>query len=197
MVITQATADRGPLLAAVLARAFVTEPMLRWTMGGSDDDLAERLTVEFGPLVTGMAAHGMVWEAGDGLGLAGWVEPGRIHVLWESQASSELVDPLTSDGGARRSSMWAWVESHIPKEPLWFLDHLGVEPAAQGQGAGSALIRHGLARADADGVDAFLETGTAHNVGYYERFGFSVVSEGDAPGGGPHIWFLRRPSRGH
>ncbi len=194
MRIVQASADRGPALAGVLARAFVTEPMLRWTMGGSDADLADRLTVEFEPLVTGMAAHGMVWEAGDGVGLAGWVEPGRTNVLWESQAGGDVVNPLTEDGGVRRDAMWAWVESQLPADPVWFLDHLGVEPATQGQGAGSALIRHGLGRSDADGVDAFLETGTARNVGYYERFGFTVVSEGDAPGGGPHIWFMRRPA---
>ncbi len=194
MIITQASAGRGPELAGVLARAFVTEPMLRWTMGGDDADLAERLTVEFEPLVGGMAAHGMVWEAGDGMGLSGWVEPGRMNVLWESQADGAVVNALTSDGGIRRDAMWKWVESQVPSEPLWFLDHIGVEPAAQGQGAGSALIRHGLARADADGIDAFLETGTAGNVGYYERFGFRLVSEGDAPGGGPHIWFMRRPA---
>src|SRR4051812_12098645 len=104
--------------------------MLRWTMGGDDADLAERLTVEFEPLVGGMAARGMVWEAGNGMGLSGWVEPGRMNVLWESQADGAVVNALTSDGGIRRDAMWKWVESQVPSEPLWFLDHIGVEPAA-------------------------------------------------------------------
>jgi hypothetical protein len=49
----------------------------------------------------------------------------------------------------------------------------------------------GQARAQADGVGAFLSTGTARNVSIYERRGFRVVEDLDAPGGGPHIWFMR------
>ena len=45
---------------------------------------------------------------------------------------------------------------------------------------------------EADGVPAFLETGKARNVPYYERFGFRTAAEDDAPGGGPHIWFMHR-----
>ena len=41
------------------------------------------------------------------------------------------------------------------------------------------------------GEAAFLETGNPRNVAYYERFGFRTVDDGDAPGGGPHIWFMR------
>ena len=40
-------------------------------------------------------------------------------------------------------------------------------------------------------MPAFLETGNPRNVPYYERFGFRVIDEGDAPGGGPRIWFMR------
>jgi hypothetical protein len=40
------------------------------------------------------------------------------------------------------------------------------------------------------GVGAFLSTGTPGNVPIYERCGFRVIEEADAPGG-PHIWFMR------
>jgi hypothetical protein len=36
-------------------------------------------------------------------------------------------------------------------------------------------------------VAAYLEAGNPLNVPYYERFGFSVVDEGDGPKGGQHI----------
>jgi hypothetical protein len=42
------------------------------------------------------------------------------------------------------------------------------------------------------GVPAFLSTGTPRNVKIYGRSGFRVMDEADAPGGGPHIWFMRR-----
>ena len=72
------------------------------------------------------------------------------------------------------------------------LDIVAVDPACQGRGTGTALIRHGLALADRDGVPAFLETGKPRNVPYYERLGFRVAEEGDAPDGGPHMWFMLR-----
>jgi predicted N-acetyltransferase YhbS len=56
---------------------------------------------------------------------------------------------------------------------------------------GAALIEFGLARARRDPAGVFLETGTPDNVPYYKRFGFRVVDDGDAPGGGPHMWFMR------
>jgi predicted N-acetyltransferase YhbS len=66
-----------------------------------------------------------------------------------------------------------------------------VDPAAQGQGLGTALVATGLALAQADGIGAFLSTGTARNVDIYARSGFRVVEEADAPDGGPKIYFMR------
>ena len=65
-------------------------------------------------------------------------------------------------------------------------------PERQGEGIGTALMRDGLARADRDGVAAWLETSIARNAAYYEGFGFRAVVDEDAPDGGPHIWFMRR-----
>ncbi len=84
------------------------------------------------------------------------------------------------------------VGEHEPKEPLSYLSHIGVAPERQGEGIGSALMHDGLARADRAGVAAWLETSKATNAAYYERFGFHTVVDEDAPGGGPHIWFMRR-----
>jgi hypothetical protein len=43
----------------------------------------------------------------------------------------------------------------------------------------------------ADGLGAFLSTGTPANASVYQRCGFQIVGHLDAPGGGPHIWFMR------
>jgi GNAT superfamily N-acetyltransferase len=80
----------------------------------------------------------------------------------------------------------------MPPEPHWLLDQLAVEPAAHGRGIGGALIRHAIAAADADGLPLVLETGREVNLALYRHHGFDVFDEGDAPDGGPHVWFLRR-----
>jgi GNAT superfamily N-acetyltransferase len=60
---------------------------------------------------------------------------------------------------------------------------LGVGPEWQGQGVGSQLLQSVLARADADGVPCYLETGTEPNLRFYRRHGFEVAIEDDVPGG--------------
>jgi ribosomal protein S18 acetylase RimI-like enzyme len=138
-------------------------------------------------------ARGMVYEAGDAEGVAVWVPPGSGAELLEADvAARDRYGPLTPDGGARYEALWSWVEAHLPAEPLWYLDALAVDPPRQGAGIGGALLRVGLELGARDGTGVFLETSRERNVGYYEGFGFRVVDQGDAPGGGPHIWFMRR-----
>ena len=77
----------------------------------------------------------------------------------------------------------------------WYLAWLGVGPSEQRSGAGAALLNHMLARLDADGADAYLETEKAINVPYYERHGFRLMTAGEISGGGPKFWTMRREPR--
>jgi GNAT superfamily N-acetyltransferase len=66
----------------------------------------------------------------------------------------------------------------------------------QGRGLGSTLLQPVLARADADRLPCYLETGVARNVTFYERHGFQVVAAGALPRGGPPLWAMVRAPRG-
>lgn len=57
-------------------------------------------------------------------------------------------------------------ERHPPEPPHWYLFILGTEPAAQGRGLASALLAHMLARADADGMPAYLESSSERNLAF-------------------------------
>jgi GNAT superfamily N-acetyltransferase len=191
--ITKAESDRLPVLSGVFGRSFVDEPMMRWPLG-EHGDVAARFAEQFGYFLEGLFEPGFVWEAGeDGHALGGaiWVPPYDRDAWEAAYADDPRVNALTEDGGRRYDAFWAWVESKHPAEPLWCLDSIGVEPAAQGRGIGSALVEHGLARARADGIGVYLFTGTARNVPYYERFGFRVAEQARAPEAGPVIWFMR------
>jgi putative acetyltransferase len=65
------------------------------------------------------------------------------------------------------------VESARPSPPLAGLAPVGVLPAFQGQGAGSALIRAGIERCASIGWQAVFLVG---NPAYYGRFGFELAA---------------------
>ncbi|MDQ4107489.1 MAG: GNAT family N-acetyltransferase [Actinomycetota bacterium] len=183
--ISRASPERAPELAALLGRAFEDDPMLVWPFGVGR---IEAITNFFLAFDEQTAALGWLWEAGAGLGVAAWIPPGSDEVMLEIDRS---MRPALAEAEGLHGEMWEWIASNFPDEPFWYLDHIAVRTDHRGSGLGAMLIGHGLAFADRDGVPAFLETGRPENVGYYERRGFRTVSDADAPGGGPHIWFMR------
>ena len=61
---------------------------------------------------------------------------------------------------------------HHPHEPHWWLAFLAVEPRCQSNGLGSALLKHGHATMDADGVPQYLEASNHHSAWLYRRHGY-------------------------
>ena len=192
MAVRPASVADVPALSGVLARAFARDPMVVWPIGPGSD-LEERIRRHFELVDERFAAAGWMYGAGGGLGAMALLPPDNGAL--EAAIAAEIRDgvaALSMDGGERYESMWSWVATHHPPERHWLLDQLAVEPAVQGRGIGGAMLRFAISTAVDDGPPLFLETGVAGNVPLYERFGFRVMDEGDAPGGGPHIWFMRR-----
>ena len=82
-------------------------------------------------------------------------------------------------------------QRHPHDPPHWYLFILGAEPTAQRRGLSSALLDHMLARVDADGMPAYLESSSERNLALYGRHGFEVTGEVAIPGG-PRIWPMWR-----
>ena len=181
-------------IAEVLGRAFVSEPMLTWPLGGRCEDLEERCVRAYALYIGPLLDAGLVWETADGHGALVLVPPDQSEVWGEAltHVDDSATHDITDDGGLRHEHFYGWVASRIPSEPLWHLDSVAVEPGWQGRGIGSALVEFGLEQARASSTAVILETGTPRNVLLYERLGFHVVEEADPPAGGPHVWFMRR-----
>ena len=188
-----AGSERVEDLAGAMGRAFAGDPILVWPFIGSLEPDEEKAIAVFRLLLTQYVDAGVAWESSDGKAGAVWVPPGRIDVFVAMDlATRPPIAALTDDDGARYEAMWDWMGSHVPDEPIWFLDMLGVDPRSQGKGYGAALLAIGVEAARRDGVPAFCETSSKENAQFYEHHGFAVVEHGDAPGGGPHVWFMRR-----
>ncbi len=84
-------------------------------------------------------------------------------------------------------SRWCHLD---PEESHVHLGPIGVAPAAQGQGVGTALMHRYLEYLKQERAAGYLETDRPENVGFYERFGF-VVQRKEVLIGTP-IWYMWR-----
>ena len=130
-------------------------------------------------------------------GIALWLPPNALSGLeWREWLCIPAL--LRAVGWSRTRSMlreYAAFNEAFPTDLRFhYLGLLAVDPSVQGQGVGSALLTAGLARADAESVGAYLETGTPGNVAFYERHGFSVVRE-IVPPTAPRHWAMWRDAR--
>lgn len=151
-----ATIDDAALISRTLARAFEDDPMMRWFF---PDDTAREAALSryYTTLFTRQYVHHGVCER-TGAAAAFWVPPeAQDKAVPDAETIRELEDILGDRAGSFREAVEA-VAGHGPQEPHWYLAAIGADPAGQGQGHGSALLRSGLAKADAAGMPVHLES---------------------------------------
>ncbi|MCC6640195.1 MAG: GNAT family N-acetyltransferase [Deltaproteobacteria bacterium] len=92
---------------------------------------------------------------------------------------------------ARWREAFERLQRRRPIEAHAYLGLLGVEPSLQRRGVGAAALEAWLARVDADGLPAYLETDREENLRFYGRVGFGIVGEIEVLGA--RVWCMRRP----
>ena len=80
---------------------------------------------------------------------------------------------------------------HMPG-PHMMLETLVVRPELQGRGFGTGLVRHALARADAEQLPLYLDTFALNSVEMYRSFGFHVIEEGRISGMDSPVYLMSR-----
>lgn len=201
LTVRPARRDEIPVLADVLARAFVHDPFFAF-LAGDAPERGQRMREGWrGILRHGSAGLRVTYTTDDHAGVAVWLPPGDRgpSVI----GSLRMLPAMARLAGWRRlrtvaAAMGALEDRHRHHAPEdhFYLSALGVEPERQGEGVGTALLGPVLERCDREGVAAYLETATGRNVLLYERLGFDVVEELTLPGSDVHGWLmLRRPAR--
>lgn len=189
-----------PAAAAVLAAALGDEPGFVAVV----PDRSQRTTVLatlFRLLVRDGQPLGHVSIAridGAIAGTAVWYAPGDFPMtaLRQLRMLPGLLPLLRF--GARTMRDLGQIErnlkAHFPEEPCWYLAALGVAPEWQGRGVGSALMGATLTGIDARAEPAYLETGEASNVRFYEKRGFGIREAAIqvAPAPAPTHWTMWR-----
>jgi ribosomal protein S18 acetylase RimI-like enzyme len=185
-------AERADDLRATLALAFSTDPCTRyiWPTPGAFLKGYPRLLMAIG----GENLENSACFATADFGAASlWLKPGATA---DGDAIAALIgETVNPERQAVGAQVGELMDKFHPEEPHWYLSMIGVDPARQGRGLGSALLKHTLAIVDAEGAAAYLESSNPKNVPLYERHGFEVLGEiapADFPGLTP---MLRRPQR--
>ena len=192
--VRKATAADLPTLARVLARAFLDDPVARWSCPG--ERRRKRANQRFFAFRLGqLIDQEQVYTTLDAAGAAVWALPDR----WRMTAREALgLAPLAPAMGWRLPRVLrglVQVERAHPETPPHFhLAVLGTDPPRQGEGIGSALLAPVLELCDRDHVPAYLESSKEQNIAFYSRHGFRVTDELRLPKG-PPVWPMWRTPR--
>jgi ribosomal protein S18 acetylase RimI-like enzyme len=181
----------------LLADAFADNP-LNVAVIGADTERRRKLNRHgLRILLPPAQQHGLVWAARcagtpDGVLIAN--PPGTYP--FPRPGAWSLLRAIVKQGPgvvSRWAEVFRTLDAAHPVTHHWYLATLGIAPAAQRRGLGRALLEAFVARVDADGLPAWLETDRERNVRFYEAAGFCLAQTLDVLG--VPVFCLERPAR--
>jgi GNAT superfamily N-acetyltransferase len=193
--IRKMTVEDCPQVARVQARAFFDDPLQSWALPDASTRLSilERvfeLLSRYSSVPRGESYTDTTLACA-----AFWVPPGPFELDHEAAIAMAPILDLLGDANERFRAAEDTMRASRPTELHFYLQGLGTDPPRQGEGLASAAMHPVLARCDAEGIPAYLESTKERNVGFYERHGFAVRGCEQIPLGGPPLWLMWREPR--
>ena len=193
LTVKKYSADRLEECVSLLADAFVANPLHLSAFGAGRMDQNRRFfRIGLRHMFVGQSFMALDDEAVRGyIHFNPWPdclpEPEEIPLVMAT-----LLKPL---GEAipqviRWFSRWCRLD---PAEPHVHLGPIGVAPAAQGKGVGTALMQRYIEHLEQERIAGYLETDRPENVEFYKKFGFVLRHEEELIG--TPTWYMWRPAR--
>lgn len=178
-----------------LARAFIDDPLICFIL--SDE---ARRPAKMPRLFKLLFKLGLPYGACDVTegyeAVALWRPPGKWHIPFHQYITNgaEFLGIFGASTALRVMTIMDYIEKRHPKEPHYYLQAIGTDPAKQGKGFGGVVMRRHLAVADAARMPAYLESSKEKNIPIYQSFGFAVTGEIRLPDG-PTLYPMWREAR--
>ncbi|RKR92974.1 acetyltransferase (GNAT) family protein [Micromonospora pisi] len=191
----QAADAERQAVSDVLTEAFMDDQLTCWLFPTSGE--RGRLQSYFyGHLLDRSAAE--AYLVGRGEGASVWLALAAGQAPDEERPDASVVDQnsVFGENGARLRTLGrALAERHPRRESHLYLSCMGVVGGRQGAGLGSAMLRHRLERADADGLAVYLEASSPRSRALYLRYGFEDLGEPVRVADSPLLWPMWRQPR--
>ena len=132
------------------------------------------------------------------------LRPNGGEITWAGDEDAATFHLAARTADDRVVGVVRFSPAPCPWRPLttaaWQLRGMATDETVRGNGAGRAMVEGGLARVADRGGDLVWCDARTSAAGFYERMGFTVVTdEFDKPGIGPHVGMVIevRPAGGH
>lgn len=186
-----ATYQDKPLLVHLLSLAFAANGSVNYVVGRGDGQLKRiRALMEYSVEVC--FRFGNVYLDENRTACALILYPHRKRTTLRSIALDVQL-ALRAIGWRRVRRVLrreAQIKKIRPGEDMAYLWFIGVDPARQHAGIGSALLRKVIDVTSRDGLPVYLETSVTENLPWYQRLGFTIYGSLDM---GRHtLYFMRR-----
>jgi ribosomal protein S18 acetylase RimI-like enzyme len=190
-----AVRDDADPISETLGRAFFDDPMMCHVL--PDESTRPQKMPRLFKLMFKLGLPYGACDVTNGFeAVALWRPPGKWHIQFHQYIThgAEFLGVFGVRGALHVMSVMDFVEKHHPKEPHYYLQAIGTDPAKQGKGFGGVVMRRHLAIADAARMPCYLESSKDTNIPIYQSFGFAVTSE-IRPPGGPTLYAMWRKAR--
>jgi len=187
-------ADIEPIVAT-LTTAFFNDPL--WGPAFPDErHRAEQAAALWRLCATSALRYPWTLITDRAEAVAVWIPPGGTELT--ADEGDGLDELLTATAGADVAhavlGIFDQLDAAHPHEPCFYLSLLGVHDDHRGQGIGMGLLADSLARIDALGAAAYLESSNPANNARYESVGF-VARDRITTATGHVVTTMWRPAR--
>lgn len=194
----RATGADAAAIVSTLSAAFDADPLWSWAFP-NDERRPAQFEAFFGLFVESALPNGWVWTTGQADAVAVWTPPGKNEL--SDGAAAKLEPFLIAELGAHAEPVLQVMEQFDSARPegqdFYYLSLLGTHPDHRGRGLGMDLLTENLARIDAEGMPAYLESSNPANNARYEHLGFEPRTTFSTPKGQCTVTTMwREPSPG-
>jgi GNAT superfamily N-acetyltransferase len=189
------TADLDAVVRTATS-AFLDDPVWSWVF--PDPSSRPRFLESSWRLYFGSSLRqGGLWMTPGAEAVTAWIPPGGTELApEEAERMDALLTQARGDDVDLVRQLLDRFDSNHPHEPHYYLSLFATDPAHRGKGIGMSLLARDLARIDAEGAAAYLESSNPRNDRRYQSAGFEPVGAFESPDGAVALTTMWRPAGG-